>query len=308
MDMQAIGERLRIIRGRHSRASFSERIGLHANTLRNYESGIREIGGEALLRYIDIGVSPLWILTGCGDVMLSPDLLPSKEFSKSEQDLYKELNSIFQTETQPLNPCQSNEPPLSMPERIRAERLRLDKTQEEFANLGDVTRQSQSKYENGTRIPDANYLSKLAAHGLDSQFVLTGKASDSNMNIHEPAPLSAPSMKFDGLTFSRQWIEDFIKTELSRLTLITYEEMRINGPQLADGMKNAGSSISSRLKEDRQRLNKKIGEVAVFCDVNPKTASRWENGSPIPSDKLAILGAMGFDLLYILNGVRSINE
>jgi len=61
--------------------------------------------------------------------------------------------------------------------RIRGERERLGYSQAEFAAAMSVTRQSQSKYENDKRYPDALYLKCLTEIGGDVQYVLTGTRS-----------------------------------------------------------------------------------------------------------------------------------
>tara|TARA_R110002050_G_scaffold269917_1_gene412456 strand:+ start:65239 stop:66072 length:834 start_codon:yes stop_codon:yes gene_type:complete len=58
--------------------------------------------------------------------------------------------------------------------RIREERARLGLTQQEVADFVGVTRQSQAKYEKGTRSPDALYLDKILKLGFNSYYILTG--------------------------------------------------------------------------------------------------------------------------------------
>jgi phage repressor protein C with HTH and peptisase S24 domain/DNA-binding XRE family transcriptional regulator len=62
--------------------------------------------------------------------------------------------------------------------RLKKERIRLGRTQEEFAAFAEVTRQTQSKYEKGERTPDAIYLFNLSQYGLDAQYVITGVRAD----------------------------------------------------------------------------------------------------------------------------------
>lgn len=62
-------------------------------------------------------------------------------------------------------------------ERIREERQRLEKSQEDFGAIGHVTRRTQVNYESGERTPDAEYLAAVAAEGVDVAFVLTGVRS-----------------------------------------------------------------------------------------------------------------------------------
>lgn len=74
-----------------------------------------------------------------------------------------------------MNNCASTEStPLSAGERLREERMRLGFKQEEFAQLGGVNRNTQGSYEKNERTPDLNYLSAIAAQGVDVLFVVTG--------------------------------------------------------------------------------------------------------------------------------------
>ncbi|WP_261389748.1 XRE family transcriptional regulator [Halomonas denitrificans] len=60
-------------------------------------------------------------------------------------------------------------------ERLRAERLRLQLSQERFAQLAGVSNRSQANYENGDRKPQVDYLEALEAAGVDTFFVVTGR-------------------------------------------------------------------------------------------------------------------------------------
>lgn len=70
------------------------------------------------------------------------------------------------------------------PSRLRDERKRLGLSQEALAELGGVKLNAQSNYENGKRAPDSDYLSRVAAHGVDVPFLFTGQRT---------AGLKAPS-------------------------------------------------------------------------------------------------------------------
>jgi transcriptional regulator with XRE-family HTH domain len=63
-------------------------------------------------------------------------------------------------------------------DRLRLERERAGLTQPVLAERCGVTMRSQRNYEKGERSPDAEYLTALAAMGLDVQFVLTGVPAD----------------------------------------------------------------------------------------------------------------------------------
>lgn len=57
---------------------------------------------------------------------------------------------------------------------LREERNRLGLKQEEMAQIGGVTRNTQGSYERNERRPDTGYLRALHAVGLDVLYVVTG--------------------------------------------------------------------------------------------------------------------------------------
>jgi transcriptional regulator with XRE-family HTH domain len=59
-------------------------------------------------------------------------------------------------------------------DRLKAERSRLRLSQAAMAEAGGVGLNSQSNYENGHRSPDAAYLERVAAIGVDVMYLLTG--------------------------------------------------------------------------------------------------------------------------------------
>lgn len=100
--------------------------------------------------------------------------------------------------------------------RLRLAREALGKSQSELAEhiaaagVAGATRQSQSLYEKGKRMPDAAYLAVLAGIGIDVLYVLTGEHS-------KPV---APT--FDGRT-------DALKEVVAIL-----ERLGLEGPQLME--------------------------------------------------------------------------
>lgn len=62
-------------------------------------------------------------------------------------------------------------------QRLKQERLRLGKSQLEFAQAGGVGRLSQIQYENETTAPTTRYLSKIADIQADLSFLLFGARS-----------------------------------------------------------------------------------------------------------------------------------
>jgi transcriptional regulator with XRE-family HTH domain len=81
---------------------------------------------------------------------------------------------------------------LSIGERLKAERLRLEKPQAEVAESCGVTKRTQVNYESGGRFPDAQYLASFAAMGADILYVVTGTrfsyqtSTASAMALREP--------------------------------------------------------------------------------------------------------------------------
>jgi transcriptional regulator with XRE-family HTH domain len=66
----------------------------------------------------------------------------------------------------------------SIGRRLREERERVKLNQTDFAALAGATRQTQSNYEKGERVPDALYLAQIAmCVGADIQYILTGVPS-----------------------------------------------------------------------------------------------------------------------------------
>lgn len=62
----------------------------------------------------------------------------------------------------------------------------------------------------------------------------------------------------------------------------------------------------SLFREERERLGFQQEELAGKIDVTRRTISRWENDdAPIPSDKLKLCAALGFDIQYVITGVRN---
>jgi len=69
-------------------------------------------------------------------------------------------------------------------------------------------------------------------------------------------------------------------------------------------MKTKDTDVCLRLGEERKRLYLNQNKVAAYCEVSVKTIGRWEKNIPIPSDKLALLVKLGYDITYILTGVK----
>jgi transcriptional regulator with XRE-family HTH domain len=59
--------------------------------------------------------------------------------------------------------------------RLRQERERLGLSQKKFGEVGGVEANAQGRYESGDRIPKADYLSRVAAKGVDVLYIVTGR-------------------------------------------------------------------------------------------------------------------------------------
>lgn len=68
------------------------------------------------------------------------------------------------------------------------------------------------------------------------------------------------------------------------------------------------SFMSTFLQLERKRLGFTANEVVLAIDSSRASFTRWESGSPIPSDKLAALSELGFDVGYVVTGKRSVEQ
>lgn len=68
----------------------------------------------------------------------------------------------------------------SFGERLKAERIRLGKTQVEFSEMGCVSKGSQLAYEKDTVSPTADYLMRLGQLGVDIHFLFYDMHSDAS--------------------------------------------------------------------------------------------------------------------------------
>ncbi|MBI2278185.1 MAG: helix-turn-helix transcriptional regulator [Dechloromonas sp.] len=63
---------------------------------------------------------------------------------------------------------------VSIGDRLREERQRLDLNQTQLGEQGGVTKKTQMLYEAGERFPDAAYLASIAEAGADIRYIVTG--------------------------------------------------------------------------------------------------------------------------------------
>lgn len=105
-------------------------------------------------------------------------------------------------------------------DRLRDERWRLQLGQPEFAAKAGVSKTSQFYYEKGERSPDADYLQKAHAAGIDTHYVITGERArqpDDEFvviplhNVAASAGAGATNgddeAQVHGLCFRRSWLQ-----------------------------------------------------------------------------------------------------
>lgn len=80
---------------------------------------------------------------------------------------------------------------MSIGERLKEEREKLQYSQIEMAVGAGVKRNAQGNYEKGERAPDANYLAAIAILGVDIKYVITGVRDSSTLLPIEQAMLTA---------------------------------------------------------------------------------------------------------------------
>jgi len=66
-----IGQRVALIRGQDSQQAFADKIGVHRNTLRNYEKGERSPDASFMQKMASLGINMNWLVTGEGEPNLS---------------------------------------------------------------------------------------------------------------------------------------------------------------------------------------------------------------------------------------------
>lgn len=136
-------------------------------------------------------------------------------------------------------------------DRLRAERQRLGYAQADFGAAVGVSKTTQFNYEAGDRSPDARYLRKAAALGMDLTLVITGRKDDSGADryVRVPAlpdraargPASAKEeaaayetgQEVSGLCFGKDWLASR-QLEVGKLTVVTVRGSAMEGT-LSDG-------------------------------------------------------------------------
>lgn len=94
-------------------------------------------------------------------------------------------------------------------DRLKEERVRLGMSQTEMATLGQVQRNTLFNYEKGLRSPDADFLARIAARGVDVLYVVTGQRVQSMLDAEQSRHLAA----FARLPLAvREWLLGAVET------------------------------------------------------------------------------------------------
>lgn len=75
--------------------------------------------------------------------------------------------------------------------RLREARIELHHDQSRFAELGGVKKNTQISYEAGRTPPGIDYLYRLAEHGIDIGYLLTGRRTEGGGSVEQELLLDA---------------------------------------------------------------------------------------------------------------------
>jgi transcriptional regulator with XRE-family HTH domain len=71
-------------------------------------------------------------------------------------------------------------------QRMKSERIRLELSQSDFAELGGLTKQAQINYEAGKRAPDILYLMRIKEKtNIDLNYILTGETGSNEASLND---------------------------------------------------------------------------------------------------------------------------
>lgn len=101
-------------------------------------------------------------------------------------------------------------------DRIREAREALGLSQQAIAEICGITARSQRNYESGERMPDAAYLSAIAAAGADVLYILTGQRTG-------PAPVVLSAEEQTMVAYMRESTPQLRKAALGVLLSGTTE-------------------------------------------------------------------------------------
>lgn len=206
---------------------------------------------------------------------------------------------------------------MSLVQRLKNERLRLGMTQKQAATAGGVTKRCQVNYENGRRVPKADYLFLLGRHGFDAAYITTGLAQGEEPEHNDFAEPLQRLKKELGCTEDQEvaaWLGMSKAAFSARKARQSFPVERLcavgaNSPE-ADIDVNyvlTGSRSTSR-PETRlaQVIEGEWSSVSAFAraiDENPQRVRDVMRGKQrIPQDMLTAMHHVGIDIVWVLTG------
>lgn len=161
---------------------------------------------------------------------------------------------------------------LTIAARLREERTRLQFSQERLAAIAGITRQTQSKYEKGTRQPDALYLAAIAQHDLDVNYIINGLRTSTEQVSSQLEPIISNQVAEQTAPYHNQThTDDYIS--LPRLTATTdtkQPEYIFNKHWLASLNVGVMESLSiAIIHDDNMAPHIRSGDIALVSN-DPK--------------------------------------
>lgn len=103
-------------------------------------------------------------------------------------------------------------------------------SQREFGALGGVLKLAQMNYEKGVRVPSAEYLYSLSLHGVDTQYLLTGKRSGDAVANHPGIDGQMLAASVDTVwRFSKDAIPALSSEDFARCVSLLYSALSLVG-------------------------------------------------------------------------------
>ena len=123
-------------------------------------------------------------------------------------------------------------------ERLREIRKGMNLTQADFGALAGVTVTAQLNYEKGTRNPDTAYLERLAAHGVDVVYLLTGERIPRGAAALSEAEAALLARYRSGSAVLRGYLQDVGQAPIAGGNTVTIGGdvgQQVNGDQTVTG-------------------------------------------------------------------------
>lgn len=186
---------------------------------------------------------------------------------------------------------------MTLGERLKLERQRLNLSQADFGARVGVSKTSQFNYESGERTPDAQYLTTAHELGVDVLYVLTGQSlatRDDFVLVRQHVGVAASGGhgafnnehgEVDGLSFSRKWLaKRGLNPERCEVINVTGESM---APRLSKGDKVLVDTTDTHPRSGNAYVLLQGDELLVkYCQLLPdgKLRVSSENANYQPYD------------------------